>query len=172
MADVGPNVRSSPLVSSTDRNFTAAQAEITRLRDEIKILKALTNFQHLPSTFNTDAIVPTKSFEEAEARRIQVSDALDISNKKLQLSKKELDDAVPKYRLLARDTAKSRDANKDSHASRHASIEKLKDVHGALAERHDKEVGIHHKKIGFLTHECAIKVSIYFRCSTISCIFL
>ena len=172
MADVGPNVRSSPPVSSADRNFIAAQAEITRLRDEVKRLKALTNFQHLPSTSNTDASVPSKSFEEAEARRIQVSEALDISNKKLQLSKKELDDAVTKYRLLARDTAKSREADKDSHATHHASIEKLKDMHGDMAEHHDKEVGIHHKKIGFLTHKCAIKVSMYFRCSTISCIFL
>ena len=162
MADVGPNVRSSPPVSSTDRNFTAAQAEITRLRDEIKRLKALTNFQHLPSTSNTDAGVPSKSVVVAKARQIQVSDAIDISNKKLQLSKKELDDAATKYRLLAPDTAKSRDANKDSHATDHTSIEKLTDMHGDMAERHDKEVKILYKKIGFLTHECAVKVAINF----------
>lgn len=138
-----------------------AQAEIASLRAELKKLKQQTSFAPPAYVPDGDAERPSSNFEEAETRRKTAAEALDNANKRLHVCKKELDDAVTKYRLLARDTARSRDADKDTHSVHVAAIDKLKDDHSKLGDTHDSEVGIHSKKIGFLTHECAIKVRSY-----------
>jgi hypothetical protein len=71
----------------------------------------------------------------------------------------ELDDAVTKYRLLVRDTAVAKDADKDVHTATQEAIDKLKADHENRLKDHDKEKALYDRKIAALVHECAKKVA-------------
>lgn len=97
------------------------------------------------------------SIEEADARRMQAEDNLDTCEKKLALCKKELNDAITKYRLLVHDTARTREAEKESQKVHLDVIENLKTDQDLLNEQHDQEVAMLNKKNHCLQTECVKK---------------
>lgn len=145
------NSSDGPLPTTLD----AAHREITSLRFDLKKAKSQL-YQPIP-TVNYDANTPSASIEDADNKCRTMQTALTATNQKLVLCKKELDDAVTKYRLLVRDTSKSRDADRDTHSATQDAIDSVRSEYEDRLRDHDREKAIMDKKLACVVHECAKK---------------
>jgi len=128
-----------------------AAAEIMKLRNEIKRIKEELFQQQSAPVKQKNA--PSGSIEEADAKLYETELVLDGTQKKLELCKKELNDAVTKYKLLISETNKTREAEKNACLCHGQVMDAGKKDAAVLIGQHQQELEVYNKKINCLNTE-------------------